>query len=135
MLFGRHAELAAVDRALDGATRLLVLGGPAGIGKSALAAELVARARARGSRVGQGRAFELGGAPPFWPWIEAIEALGRDCDSDEGLMLASDLLRPASEEGGRTGDALRFSQFEAVRRALLDAADRGRLVIVLEDVH
>lgn len=70
---GREAELeqlaAGLDDAFAGRGRLCLLVGEPGIGKSRLAEEVVARARARDARVLVGRCWEAGGAPAYWPWV------------------------------------------------------------------
>ena len=75
---GRDSELAEVvdglDDAFAGSGRLCLIAGEPGIGKSRLAEELSAHARARGARVLVGRCWEAGGAPAYWPWIEALGA-------------------------------------------------------------
>jgi transcriptional regulator with AAA-type ATPase domain len=70
-LFGRTEPLAIAARALDNAAAgrggtVLVMG-EAGIGKSSVARALATEAEARGARVGFGRAWEVGGAPAYWP--------------------------------------------------------------------
>lgn len=47
-LVGREEELSAVDRALDGGPRALVLAGGAGVGKTRLARDALAAAEQRG---------------------------------------------------------------------------------------
>src|SRR5439155_19793774 len=73
---GREAELdalaAGLDDAFAGHGRLFLLVGEPGIGKSRLADELIARARARGARVLVGRCWEAGGAPAYWPWVQSL---------------------------------------------------------------
>ena len=60
----RDAELAAIDAAIDaargGAGSVVLIEGPAGIGKSALARAACARAAAAGMRVLHGREFFTG---------------------------------------------------------------------------
>ena len=60
---------------------LFLLVGEPGIGKSRLAEELVAHARARGARVLVGRCWEAGGAPAYWPWVQSLRAYVRDSDA------------------------------------------------------
>src|SRR5690348_14996107 len=83
-LFGRTEPLAAAARALDAAAAgrggAVVVTGEAGIGKSALVKTLAAEAEARGARVAFGRAWEVGGAPAYWPWSQALRELGLDLD-------------------------------------------------------
>ena len=49
-----------------------MLAGEPGIGKTRTANELAAYARLRGARVLMGRCYGGEGAPPYWPWIQAI---------------------------------------------------------------
>ena len=84
---GRERELgelrAGLDDALAGRGRLFLLVGEPGIGKSRLAEELIAQARARGARVLVGRCWEAGGAPAYWPWVQALRAyVARDASRD-----------------------------------------------------
>lgn len=78
-IVGREVELGLLSHALDDAasgagSAWLVLGEP-GIGKTCLVEEVGARARARGFRVLWGRSWEAGGAPAYWPWIQALRSL------------------------------------------------------------
>src|SRR6266849_950388 len=81
---GRETELAelvaGLEDALAGAGRLLLVVGEPGIGKSRLGDELIAHARARGARVLVGRCWEAGGAPAYWPWMQALRSYLRECD-------------------------------------------------------
>ena len=75
---GRERELGvlhgALDDALAGNGRLVLVGGEPGIGKSRLAEELAPPRPARGARVCVGRCWEAGGAPAYWPWVQALRA-------------------------------------------------------------
>src|SRR5690348_1788687 len=102
-LVGRLSELAQLERALgdaaDGRGRLALLAGEPGIGKSRLAAE-VARRAASTMRVVWGRAWEAGGAPPFWPWIQVLRALRRELP---GIEMPAEIARLLPEiRGGRS---------------------------------
>src|SRR5580692_6343470 len=124
-LFGRTDALAVAARALDDAEAgrggALVVAGEAGIGKSALGRELAKQAEARGARVGFGRAWEVGGAPAYWPWSQALAELGLDLD---------ELLGSASSE---VASAQRLVAFDRVVRAAC-AAD-APVVLILDDLH
>ena len=50
---------------------LVMLAGEPGIGKNGAAEELDTYAVPRGMRVLWGRSYEEGGAPAYWPWIQA----------------------------------------------------------------
>jgi predicted ATPase len=53
----------------------VLVAGEAGIGKTRVAEELAADARAREVRVVWGRCHEGEGAPAYWPWRLALRAL------------------------------------------------------------
>jgi hypothetical protein len=125
-LFGRTEALAVAMRALEEAVGsrgcTLLLTGEAGIGKSALARELAAAAEARGVRVGFGRAWEVGGAPAYWPWSQAVGELGLDLD---------ELLGRAA---GDMASAQRLVAFDRVARAVSELDGSG-VMLVLDDLH
>src|SRR6185436_10970005 len=59
---------------------LVLLSGEAGIGKTRLADAFAVEARERGARVAWGRCWEAGGAPVYWPWLQAVRSLLRDIE-------------------------------------------------------
>src|SRR3954447_22752623 len=71
---------ALLDAALAGHGALLLVRGEPGIGKSRLAETLAAHADRRGARVVVGRCWEAGGAPAYWPWVQALRAYLRDVE-------------------------------------------------------
>jgi hypothetical protein len=76
-LVGRHEELVFLqDRLADmraGTGHVVLVCGPAGIGKTRLVEELAAAAD--GMQVGWGAAVDDAGMPPLWPWIRAVRGL------------------------------------------------------------
>ena len=84
---GRHGEMddlkAALEDALSGRGRLVVLAGEPGIGKTRTAQELGVLAAQRGAQVLWGHCYEDEGAPPYWPWVQAIRSYVRDRDPDQ----------------------------------------------------
>ena len=70
----------ALGDALAGHGRLVVIGGEPGIGKSRLAEELATAATKSRAGVLWGRCWEAGGAPPYWPWAQAIRSHIREID-------------------------------------------------------
>jgi hypothetical protein len=131
-LFGRSEPLAVAESALEeaagGRGGTLVVTGEAGIGKSALARALAIAAEARGARVGFGRAWEVGGAPAYWPWSQALGELGLDLDELLGSAL-----------GDMVG-AQRLIAFDRVVRAVcgsnaLPGPVLGLVVVILDDLH
>ena len=75
---GRQRELgeltAALEDALSGRGRLVMLVGEPGIGKTRTAQELASRAERLGARVLWGRCYEEEGPPPYWPWVQPIRS-------------------------------------------------------------
>jgi DNA-binding SARP family transcriptional activator len=94
---GRARELdrlrVVVDDALAGRGKLVMLVGEPGIGKTQTAIELSRYAVGRGALVLWGRCHEREGAPPYWPWVQAIRAYVAVCDQDR---LRSELGRRAA---------------------------------------
>lgn len=83
---GRQQEMGdlkeALEDAIAGRGRLVMLAGEPGIGKSRAAQEIGAYAELRGSRVLWGRCYEEQGTPAYWPWIQAIRAYVREQDAE-----------------------------------------------------
>ena len=132
---GRHAELGTLieglEDAIAGRGRLFLVVGEPGIGKSRLAEELIAQARVRGTTVLVGRAWEAGGAPAYWPWVQALRAYVREADASSLPELFPDV--PAAESDDSL--AARFRLFEAVTSFLRTAAVQRPIVLVLDDLH
>ena len=150
---GRAAELSelvgGLDDAFAGHGRLFLLEGEPGIGKSRLADELIAAAGTRGAQVLVGRCWEAGGAPAYWPWVQALRAYVRAGDtaalrSELGAGAAQlaqllpelrehfpDLPEPASLES----EGARFRLFDAAAAFLIKASERRPLLLVLDDLH
>src|SRR5262249_5979626 len=86
-LLGRERELSTllpvVDAALAGNGAIVLLAGEPGIGKTRLAEALAEHANARGAAVAVGRCWEAGGAPAYWPWVQALGAHAREIDGHE----------------------------------------------------
>ena len=86
-LVGRDREQAmlraALDAALAGRGSLVLIGGEAGIGKTALAEALCGEAGERGALMLVGRCYDLAETPPYGPWAEALDR----APGDEGGMM------------------------------------------------
>jgi DNA-binding CsgD family transcriptional regulator len=125
-LVGRDREQAALRDALDAALAergsLVLIGGEAGIGKTAIAETLLAEAAERGARALVGRCYDLGETPPYGPWTEICARV------PEGAALPP----PLGAGGAVASQAALFARVQAV---LADATVRTPLVVVLEDLH
>src|SRR4051794_9574649 len=124
---GRERELAVLadhmEDAIAGRGSLVLIAGEAGIGKSRLCGELATRAGSRGARVLTGRCWEAGGAPPFWPWIDALRP----------YVPFAELAPPA--EAGEDPEVARVRLFDAVASHLRDAAADRPVLLILDDVQ
>src|SRR6266568_4563159 len=121
---GRSHELAVLSAALHqaatGDARLALVSGEPGIGKTELARAFARAAAASGALVLWGSAWEDGGAPPYWPWVQVLRSYARQAG-------------PEALTG--SGDAARLTLFDAVG-AVLDRASRAApLAVVLDDLH
>jgi DNA-binding SARP family transcriptional activator/tetratricopeptide (TPR) repeat protein len=150
---GRERELAdlvgALDDALAGSGRLALVAGEPGIGKSRLAEELGHHARQRGARVCVGRCWEAGGAPAYWPWVQALRAYIRDSEPDalrdqvgrEGAALTTilpelrDVVPDLPESPLPDSEGGRFRLLESVAAFLRNAAAGAPMVVALDDLH
>jgi predicted ATPase len=153
LFVGRDAEIAflgaALEDAIAGRGRVVLVAGEAGIGKTRTCEELSARARDRGPRVLWGRCYEGEGAPPFWPWVQILRSYVREDDpadvlAETGLVagdvaqIIDDLRRLLCEEAGQVPQEpaeARFRLFDGVTTLFKNAARRRPLVLVLDDLH
>ncbi|MFI6780249.1 BTAD domain-containing putative transcriptional regulator [Micromonospora sp. NPDC050276] len=125
---GRDAELDRLRRAAEAASRrhrptLALLSGDPGAGKTALAEALTQRLAAEGWTTAWGRSPEYEGAPPAWPWTQITDALAGPADAAE----------PAT---GSAGPAeTQFRRHRAVASLISAVADRGPVLLVLDDLH
>src|SRR5204862_338632 len=130
------------EESREGPTRLVLLVGDAGVGKSRLAAEFAEEVHAAGAIVLYGRADE-DALLPHQPFVEALRPLlaaDRDSLSDEQCELLSRLspdLRPvqAVEDDGRDPETLRYRLFQAVVDVLARVSRRAPVLLLLDDLH
>jgi hypothetical protein len=152
-LLGREREMTALRAALASASRgrgrLVLLSGEAGIGKTRLADAFTVEARERGARVSWGRCWEAGGAPVYWPWLQAVRSLLRDVDPAElrrwigsdGAPIANllpevrDAIPELPDVPDDDSDRARFRLFDSFSRLLRNAAREGPIVLILDDLH
>jgi DNA-binding SARP family transcriptional activator len=156
-LVGRQRQVVRLMEALDGALaghgRLVVLIGEAGTGKSRLVSELTAAASARTARVLVGRCYETERILPFAPSVDALRSGGVVEERDildalepgwreELERLLPELSRrakpaapsPSGDPAGRSGGDPRYP-FEAISEFLKRLTRRQPVIVVLEDAH
>lgn len=119
---GRERELAELAPALEdlaaGRGRLFLVSGDSGVGKTRLADELASRAKDAGARVLWGRCSKRAGAPPYWPWTQALQSLADVPELDPAL-----------------GDAERFRLFVDLAARLREASSGQPVLLVFDDVQ
>jgi tetratricopeptide (TPR) repeat protein len=127
-LLGREADLRAIDLARDAAARgsggLVTIAGEAGIGKTRLAEEAVARAVDAGFAAAWGSGWPEGGAPPLWPWQHVLGQLG-----------ATEAARLLDGQDAGGVDPERFSRFREVALSVVQAGRSAPTIVVLDDAH
>lgn len=150
---GRRRELgllmSGLESAVTGRGRLFMLTGEPGIGKTRIAAEFAVHARADGARVMWGRCWEGAGAPPYWPWVQAIRSLLRDHAPESLSQLmgsgVSDIAQMLPEIHALYPDlpplqssdpeSARFQLFDSTATFLGRASSSQPIVLVLDDIH
>src|SRR5947209_208721 len=107
---GRSRELAVLSaawrQAAAGDARLALVSGEPGIGKTELARAFAQVAAADGALVLWGSAWEDGGAPPYWPWVQVLRSYGRQTGAEALARAAGPqaaLLAPLLPELGGSG--------------------------------
>jgi class 3 adenylate cyclase/tetratricopeptide (TPR) repeat protein len=153
LFVGRERELteltAALEPALAGSGRVVLVAGEAGIGKSRLADEFAATARGRGARVLWGRCWDSGGAPAYWPWVQSLRSYLRDAEPDHVRSAAGkgaadlvqilpelrELFPDLDEPEPSNPEGARFRLFDSTVSFLRAAAGSRPLVLTLDDLH
>jgi len=137
-----------LEQAARGEGEVYLVTGEAGIGKSALIAELARRARAQGVGVLAGRCSEAEGVPPYWPWAQVLRALlgeaGRERLEAElpGAHETLTELLPELRGAGRPrrhrdqhAPERRFRLFAATVRLLRSCAEERPLLVAVDDLQ
>ncbi len=150
LFVGRDHELAAlIDTSAavgEQSSRIVLVSGEPGIGKSALLSQLRQRLVCDGWLVVAGQCSEADGAPPAWPWVQALRSLA-DVAPPPGELSA--LLTPllsdpamidaaigaTTSPGAADASAGRFRLHHAVLSWLRAATQERRLAVVLDDLH
>jgi DNA-binding CsgD family transcriptional regulator/tetratricopeptide (TPR) repeat protein len=116
-----------LDEAAGGRGGFVLIGGEAGIGKTALATSIAYEARGRGTPVWVGHCFEFVATPPYGPWMESGIFDGRSRD-----VLPPPMLRSDEGTGAAVSQAALFEQMQEFLTAL---TRRHPIVLILEDLH
>jgi len=127
-IVGRDDEMSAIHEALDDVVqgrggRWLVFTGPAGIGKTRMAAEAVTDARRRGFRVVWTGCPDDANTPAWWPLRSVVVDLDGDPDA---VFLPS---------AGVNADTVRFAAYDQLSSLLVQASAEGPLLIVVDDAQ
>jgi predicted ATPase len=151
-LLGRERELATLASAIGdvvaGDSRLFLISGEAGIGKTTLVEAVAGLARSRGLQVLTGRCWEAVDTPAYWPWIQVLRELVRHLPdpalrdflrSDQGHVasLFPQVFRhlELSSSVNQSAEVDRFALFDGMAALLRAAADERPLVLALDDLH
>ena len=142
-LVGREAELSIIERALldtaAGRSRTLIVGGPAGMGKSSLLASVTARAKELNFRVGHGTSAPVEGA---WPYAPVVEALADVCRGHPALLDGLPDHHREEIDRALAGEEISWSGGSSHQRLFVAAAELVRLasatnglLLTIDDVH
>ena len=133
---GRDSELSQVARAAvevaTGRTRIVLVTGDAGAGKTALASQVSQRLAGQGWLTAIGRCPEHEGVPAGWPWAEVLRSLAAAAPT-QPQPLATLLTDAPAREGDPA--AARFRLHRAVGGYLEQVSRAAPLLVVLDDVH
>ncbi len=150
---GREEERTQLRRYLDQAAQgegtLVMIGGEAGVGKSRLAEELVADARARGMFTAVGRCYEMEGAQPYIPFVEVIDYWARVVPQEDLLRALGDSAPEVAKLAPRLRrmvpdldepldlppEQARHYMFESVCDFLERSSRIKPMLLVLDDLH
>ena len=140
-LWGRSHALGVLAEVLADAAaghgQLVLLSGEAGIGKTALAADLVRTAKGHGVQVAWAACRQGSGSPSYWPWVQTMRAISQqpevvDLGELVGLERASGR---AAADASTDEDTARFSLFDRLSTVLTEAARPRPTAVVLDDLH
>lgn len=153
VFIGRQREMdrlkAALEGALSGQGQLVMLAGEPGIGKTRAVRELAVHADRLGALVLWGWCYEGAGAPPFWPWIQALgpyvqQTAPEQLRSQMGPGAAA-IAEIVVGVGGKLPELEmpptlepeqgRFRLFDSITTFLKNAAQFQPLLLVLDDLH
>ena len=126
--------VAALDEATR-ATRLVVVEGEPGIGKTRLVEEAAAIATERGALALWGRAFEGGAAPAFWPWLPPLRTLAASTPESAIAPELVAILSPTASGAGIVAEPAQFSLVDNTVDLLALHAARQPIMLILDDLQ
>jgi DNA-binding CsgD family transcriptional regulator len=150
---GRQQEIdelkSALEDALSGQGRLVMLAGEPGIGKTRTAQELAAYAESRETQVLWGWCYEETGAPPYWPWLQTLRSYIQQQDPNQLRSQMGPSAAHIAEVIPEVGEKLpglepppalepeqaRFRLFDSITTFLKNASQFQPLMLVLDDLH
>jgi DNA-binding CsgD family transcriptional regulator/tetratricopeptide (TPR) repeat protein len=136
-LLGREREQAelsdALSLALKGTPQTVLVGGDAGIGKTTLVSDLARRAEGLGVNVVLGHCLDIDAGIAFGAVIEAVSGLVARLEDLDSRPSARRMRALLDAETPRSPEPFRV--LEDLRQTVLEAADAGPLMLVLEDMH
>ncbi len=146
VMVGRQPEVQRLDEALASVTnsltsKVLLVSGDAGVGKSRLISELSARATARQFRFLLGRCVEFGDEiRPLAPLHEMVAGLVDDLDEDAFGLVMGVARQPLGRvftgyDDGVMNPMSLSAVCELAVGVLRRLAQRGPMVLVVEDLH
>ena len=153
VLVGRNKEIEELLEGLSDAEaghgRLVIIEGPAGIGKTRIAEEFALQTRKRNAIALWSRCWEASGAPAYRPWIQLVRSCLARLVGDDFYTLVesaiadiSQILPGACEFVAERAhpplpsdlEQVRFRLFEAVLKLLKTVSIVKPLVLVLDDL-
>jgi DNA-binding CsgD family transcriptional regulator/sugar phosphate isomerase/epimerase len=141
-LFERDVELSRADGLLDGAATgtgaVVLVEGSAGVGKTAVLAAVRAHAEERGFAVFPARASEFESEMAFGVARQLLEPMLRAAGpAQRGRLLDGPAQVGARALGLEAGDAPadRFAAIHGLYWVCANRAERGRVVLAVDDVH
>lgn len=143
---------AQLDAVLGGNSRLVLVAGEPGIGKTRLAGVCAAEARSVGAIVVGGNCTEAAGVPSYWIWQQVIRALAARFAGTRVALLGGAYAgslsaivpelgdSPAAVDGAPqqtswTVEEARFAFGSGIAEMLAQASCAQPMVVVLDDLH
>lgn len=124
-LVGREDEQARLEASTEPSnpSRVLLVVGPGGIGKTSLLRSYSNDCTTRGEPVGWGIAGEWDGTPGLWPWHEALSEI----DPQQDVLAIGTSVAPSSPDMAEL--------FRSIARWMARRGSETPFVLIIEDLH